>query len=106
MDYAFYGSQKAYDISDKIVSWLKVETDEDPTKIKSGYNLDGSATSTSSSTAFTGPFIAASIVNPENQEFLNKGWQMIKNDRSSYYGDSLNLLSMLFISGNWWIPTS
>jgi endo-1,4-beta-D-glucanase Y len=106
MDYAFYGSQKAYDVSDKIVSWLKVETDEDPTKIKSGYNLDGSATRTSSSTAFTGPFIAASIVNPENQEFLNKGWQMIKNDRSSYYGDSLNLLSMLFISGNWWIPTS
>jgi hypothetical protein len=39
-----------------------------------------------------------------SQDFLNKGWNEVKVEKEEYYEDSINLLCMLLLSGNWWKP--
>ena len=46
----------------------------------------------------------ASITSSNNQQWVNSGWDWMKNKRESYFSDSYNLLTMLFITGNWWKP--
>jgi endo-1,4-beta-D-glucanase Y len=106
-DFAHYGAPEARDAVNKVVNWLKGSTGADPRKIKAGYKLDGTSLVDYRSAAFTSPFIAACIVDPSHQDFLNSGWEVIKNGgNGDYYGDTINLLCMLLISGNWWSPVA
>jgi endo-1,4-beta-D-glucanase Y len=105
-DFAHHGSPEARAAANKVVNWLKSSTGADPGKIKAGYKLDGTPLVDYGSAAFTAPFIAASIVDNSHQAFLNSGWKTISNWKDSYYGDTINLLCMLLISGNWWSPAS
>jgi len=106
-DFAHYGAPEARDAVNKVVNWLKRSTGADPRNIKAGYKLDGTPLANYGSAAFTAPFIAACIVDPSHQDFLNSGWGVIKNWRNGdYYGDTINLLCMLLISGNWWSPAA
>lgn len=107
MDYGLYGSPDALAASNKLVNWIKTKTNSTPTSIVNGYNLDGSNSSAGGSTGetvFMAPFVAASVVNSANQAFLNSGWTAIKAKKVDYFSDSYNMLCLLFISGNWWIP--
>ncbi|MBO0859538.1 MAG: chitosanase [Chloracidobacterium sp.] len=103
-DYAHTGSPEARAAANKMVNWLKSSTGNDPRKIKAGYKLDGTPLSNSGSAAFTAPFAAASIVDNSHQAFLNSSWEIIKDWKDSYYGDTINLLCQILISGNWWSP--
>src|SRR5215471_2848644 len=106
-DFAHYGAPEARDAVNKVVNWLKISTGADPRNIKAGYKLDGTPLVNYGSAAFTAPFIAACIVDQSHQDFLNSGWEVIKNWRNGdYYGDTINLLCMLLISGNWWSPVA
>ncbi len=106
-DVAHYGAPEARDAMNKVVNWLKSGAGADPRNIKAGYKLDGTPLVGYGSAAFTAPFVAASIVAPSHQAFLNAGWEVIRDWRSrDYYGDTINLLCMLLISGNWWPPVS
>ena len=106
-DFAHYGAPEARDAVNKVVNWLKSSTGADPRNIKAGYKLDGTPLVNYSSAAFSAPFIAACIVDQSHQDFLNSGWEVIKNWRNGdYYGDTINLLCMLLISGNWWSPVA
>lgn len=107
MDYGHYGESKAKGICDKITGWLKGATDNDPRKIAIGYKLDGSPIiDTATSMAYSGPLVAACVTNSNNQDYLNKGWYAIYGDTYEihHFEVAVNLLSMLFISGNWWKP--
>lgn len=99
-----YGSKDAYAIADKLINWVKQKSEGNPANILNGYRLDGRPTEKGSDAVFVSPFIAASVINPKNQNFLNSGWNIIKNKKDGYYSDSFNMLCMLFISGNWWRP--
>jgi endo-1,4-beta-D-glucanase Y len=105
-DFVHHGAPEARAAANKVVKWLKSSTGADPRNIKAGYKLDGTPLVSYSSAAFTAPFAAACIVDDSHQAFLNSGWDVIKNWRESYYGDTINLLCMLLISGNWWSPAS
>jgi endo-1,4-beta-D-glucanase Y len=105
MDYALYGSAEGYRISNKLVNWVKAKTGGDPSKIVDGYYLNGDALGNDTAMAFTASLVAASVANSNNQDFLNKGWDYMKNRRNTYFNDTYNLLCMLFVSGNWWKPT-
>jgi endo-1,4-beta-D-glucanase Y len=105
-DYAHTGCPKARAAANKVVDWLTSSTDDDPRNIKAGYKLDGTPLVEYSSAAFTAPFAAACIVDHSHQAYLNSSWEVIKNWKDSYYGDTINLLCMFLISGNWWPPTS
>jgi endo-1,4-beta-D-glucanase Y len=102
--FAHYGSPETQAAANKVVNWLKKKTEANPARIKAGYKLDGTQLVNYSSLAFTSPFIAACIVDGSHQSYLNAGWDTIINWREGYYGDTINLLSMLLISGNWWVP--
>ena len=104
VDVAHYNSPESRAAANKMLGWLKGATSSNPNNIRAGYKLNGTALTTDTSAAFTSPFIAAAIVDPAHQSFLNAGWTKINNWRAEYYGDSINLLTMLLISGNWWSP--
>jgi len=106
-DFAHYGAPEARAAVNKVVNWVKSSAGADPRNIKAGYKLDGTPLVDYSNAAFTAPFIAACIVDPSHQAFMNSGWEVIKKWRNGdYYGDTINLLCMFLISGNWWSPTS
>lgn len=102
VDYAHYGTEAAKEHLNKMLNWLKNTTNNDPEKIVAGYKLDGSKLVRYSDMAFTAPFIAACVCDATHQEYLDKGWNIIKDPQGDYYGDSIGLLCLLFISGNWW----
>ncbi|PEJ97299.1 glycosyl hydrolase family 8 [Bacillus wiedmannii] len=104
MDYAMYGEKRSKVISDKVSSWIQNKTNGNPSKILDGYQLNGSNIGSYPTAVFVSPFIAASITSSNNQKWVNSGWDWMKNKRESYFSDSYNLLTMLFITGNWWKP--
>ncbi|ATI52958.1 MULTISPECIES: glycosyl hydrolase family 8 [Bacillus cereus group] len=104
MDYAMYGEKRSKVISDKVSSWIQNKTNGNPSKIVDGYQLNGSNIGSYPTAVFVSPFIAASITNSNNQKWVNSGWDWMKNKRESYFSDSYNLLTMLFVTGNWWKP--
>ncbi len=105
MDYAHYGTTDSKNACNKMVNWIKTKTGNNPSNIRAGYKLNGDQLTSDTSAAFTAPFIAACVVDSGHQDYLNAGWSKISNLKEGYYGDSINLLCMLFISGNWWKPT-
>lgn len=104
MDYAMYSEKRSKIISDQISTWIRNQTNDNPSNIVDGYHLNGSVIGSYATAVFVSPFIAASITNSINQDWVNCGWDWMKNKKESYYSDSYNLLTMLFVSGNWWKP--
>ncbi|EOO34184.1 hypothetical protein IIU_02673 [Bacillus cereus VD133] len=109
LDYLLTGDNRALTLLNKLNSWIKRKTNNDPNKIKSGYYLDGRDLPNSSENhlEFISPFAVSAMVNDNNQEWLNMLWEkMISIDfnKSRYYGNSIKLLCMVVISNNWWFP--
>jgi endo-1,4-beta-D-glucanase Y len=105
-DFAHYGSPETRAAANKVVNWLKKKTNGDPGGVMAGYTLGGRQLASYGSAAFTAPFMAACIVDSSHQSYLDSGWNIIANWKEDYYGDTINLLCMLLISGNWWAPIS
>lgn len=115
MDYAHYGNINAYSTCKTLLDWIIKETDNDPENIKNGYHLNGDTICMVDYLeinkwgpwgSFISPILAASVVDSSYMGFLEKGWDHIRRfERSEgYYSNSIILLNMLFISGNWWAP--
>ena len=88
-------------------AWAEKTTGGDPQKINAGYELDGRSLSKDSSAAFIGPLAVAAMSDPARQAWLNALWADLlarKPDAEDYYGNSVKLLTMIVISGNWWQP--
>jgi endo-1,4-beta-D-glucanase Y len=104
VDHGHHGKDRAKKALTPVMSWITAKTGNSPSKIKAGYRLNGDAQESYSDLAFTGPMVAAATIDAQYQSFLNKGWDLIRSQEQDYYGDTLALLSMLHISGNWWKP--
>ena len=106
LDYAHYGTPAAKQSLDMILTWVKGATNNKPGDIMAGYTLEGAVSEgvDYSDMSFTAPLIAACVCDATHQAYLNLGWNIIKNAQGDYYGDSIGLLCLLFISGNWWKP--
>ncbi len=107
-DYVLYGSvdtgKKAKVTVQTIEAWIIAKTNANPSNIKAGYNLNGEELESTGEACFTAPFIAAAVIDPEYQNFLDSGWEIIKNSKSNYFNDTLTMLTMLLISGEWQAP--
>jgi hypothetical protein len=45
------------------------------------------------------------MVDGVHQDWLNAVWDEVSaNHDSGYYGDTINMLSLIVMSGNWWSP--
>lgn len=117
VDYAHNQSPEALDALSTLMAWMYEDSKQDPyynppggnpphpKRIKAGYSLDGTFIGGYQDSSFIAPVISACIINSEYQDLLNEGFDYIAGRRSAYYPDSITLLNMLFISGNWWDPT-
>jgi len=108
MDYIHNGNTAAKDASDTLTTWVKQQVGENYNfnNYYSGYTVQGVMLQGAdyNSTVFIAPVIVAASVNPANQDFVNAGWNYIKDTKEDYFEDSINLLSMLALTGNWWAP--
>lgn len=108
-DYLVNGDPRAKAALDRINAWIQTKTSGNPANIKAGYNItNGTQLVSYSDHAFTAPFAVAAMANASNQVWLNKIWTNLVSQPVSagqYYDNSIKLLSLLVLAGNWWSPT-
>ncbi|MBI2330830.1 MAG: beta-glucanase [Chloroflexi bacterium] len=89
-----------------ISHWVEASAEGDPLKIRSGYELTGEPLPDSDyfTTFFVAPMGVAAMNDPAQQEWLNKIYDSVYNNHIDYYEDSIDLLCMMVMSGNFWSP--
>lgn len=108
-DWLVNGEPRARAAVGRIETWIRSATGGDPSKIRSGYRLDGTPSPGSDylSMAFVAPIGAGATIDPAHQPWLNDVWDLVAATPLSaggYYENTLKLLSMVVMSGNWWSP--
>ncbi|MFC4907557.1 glycosyl hydrolase family 8 [Actinomadura gamaensis] len=91
----------------KLNSWIRTATGDDPEKVYTGYKLSGSAFDKGHDMAFTAPFAVAAATDPGSRAWLDALWKKLAGtpvDPGLYYGASVQLQSMIVVSGNYWTP--
>jgi endoglucanase len=105
---AQYGFAASKDIASKMMTWARTTYGDMPSQMGAVFNLDGTQSGGGGGggdPAFTSPMVAAGITDSAAQQWLDRGWTYMTGvDNGSYYGGSITLMSMLVVSGNWWIP--
>ena len=104
-DYVVNGDPRAKRIMQRLNGFVQQVSGGDPTALRAGYRLDGEPMTDYETMAFTGPFGVGAMVDPANQAWLDALWQhTVSRKPERYYEDTLKMLSMLVMSGNWWAP--
>lgn len=92
--------------SRKLSTWIEKATGGNPRKIRAGYKLDG--TPVTGSNYFTSVFVAplgvAAMTSASQQKWLNGIYSAVRGARENYYEDSVTLLCLIVMSGNFWDP--
>jgi len=107
-DYLMSGNTSALNQLTALNSWVRTKTNNNVSKIDSGYSLNGVVIPgyNYDSAAFITPFGVSAMISSQNQNWLNAIWKYAKdNPPEGYYEDSIQLFSMLIMSGNWWEPS-
>jgi hypothetical protein len=107
-DYLVSGDNRAKQAILKINSWLLSSTSGNIEAVSNGYLLDGTPIYDWSDATYTGPFTVGAMADTLNQGWLNTLYQELvtNNDLKDgdYYSNTIKLLSMITISGNYWNP--
>jgi endo-1,4-beta-D-glucanase Y len=103
-DYIVSKDARAKSAIQKMDTWVIGATGGNPNNIVSGYKLDGSkgATGMYVTSAFISPFGVAAMLSG-NQQWLDNIWSS-RQINEAYYADSITMMSLLVMSGNWWAP--
>lgn len=91
----------------KISLWAEESTGGDPLQVKPGYMLDGTPIPPADffTTFFVAPLGVAAMCTPGQQDWLNAVYDSVRDAQEEYYEDSVTLLGMLVMTGNFWDPT-
>ncbi|MEW6270496.1 MAG: glycosyl hydrolase family 8, partial [Thermodesulfobacteriota bacterium] len=108
-DFLVSGEARAKTALDEINAWIRSATGGSPGAIRSGYQLDGTPSPNTNylSMAFVAPLGVGAMVDTANQAWLNAIWDLVVATpigAEHYYENTLKLLSMVVMSGNWWPP--
>ena len=87
-----------------ISRWIESATNGDPTQIKAGYTLSGDPIGDYFTTFFVAPMGVAAMTVPEQQTWLNAIYDAVYAKHENYYEDSVTMLSLLVMTGNYWSP--
>lgn len=100
--YAWYGDASAKDIANKMNSWIKTSTGGEPSQIMSGYQLNGTKLQAYNLPAYLGPFACGAMVDAAHQTWLDACYRKLATfiDDDNYYNESLQLISLLTMTGN------
>jgi endo-1,4-beta-D-glucanase Y len=109
-DYILYGDKRSKATVDKINSWIQATTNGNPDNISAGYSLQGNDLKGRyfEALSFIAPFAVSAMVDQKNQVWLNHVWDyLLKFDRDKfdYYDNSIKMLNMIILSGNYWAPS-
>ena len=108
-DYLMTGDARSKAAANKINAWIRTSAGGSPARIRSGYKLDGGDAKDSdfTSMAFVAPFGVGAMVDAGHQQWLNGIWDATAGKPISeqpYYGNTLKMLCLIVMSGNWWAP--
>ena len=108
-DYLLNGDDRAKKITDKINTWIRNTTKNDTYNLAAGYTLAGNDIKGNNFEAlsFSAPFGVAAMIDSKNQQWLNDIWDYLiafKLKDFDYYDNTIKLLDMIIISGNYWKP--
>ena len=106
-DYLLTGDKRSKMFTDKINSWIRQTTDNNTYNLSAGYTLAGNDIKGRyfEALSFIAPFGVSAMVDHKNQFWLNKIWDYLtafKMKDYDYYDNSIKLLDMIIISGNYW----
>ena len=107
-DYLISGDNRAKEAVIKINRWLLQSAEGNANNVYAGYKLDGTRLHGWTDLSFTAPFTVGAMADVENQEWLNALYSKILQSNiayGGYYDNSLKLLSMITLSGNYWVPS-
>ncbi|SDO56509.1 glycosyl hydrolase family 8 [Phyllobacterium sp. OV277] len=109
MDYLLYAEPRARTALQPLNQWARMATKDNPRHLADSYRLDGRTLPDHSknSMAFVSAFGISAMIDAGNQMWLNAIWDdMVERKISDedYYGNTLKLLSMVVLSGNWKKP--
>ena len=104
MDALLHDDPTSRAIVQKISRWIEASANGDPNSIRSGYELDGTPLPDSEyfTTFFVAPMGVAAMNDPAQQEWLNAIYDSVYENHLDYYEDSVNLLCLLVMTGNFW----
>ncbi len=107
-DYLISGDRRSRDAVLRILRWLRQHTGGDVDRISSGYRLDGQALHDWHDGSFIAPFAVGAMADTAAQPWMDALFAELLWEKEDPYGDyysnTLILLSLLVISGNYWIP--
>jgi endoglucanase len=107
-DYLINGDNRAKLALNKINSWLINSTSGNILTISNGYRLNGTPIYNWNDATFIGPLTVGAMTDITNQNWLNMLYEELitNNDLQDgdYYSNTIKLLSMITISGNYWNP--
>ncbi len=93
-------------IAQKISRWIESAAQGNPNNIRAGYELDGTPLPNSEyfTTFFIAPMGVAAMNDSAQQDWLNAIYDSVYNTHQDYYEDSVTLLCLLTMTGNFWAP--
>lgn len=108
-DYLVNGDGRSKATVAKINHWVKETTGNDTYNLSAGYTLAGNDIKGRyfEALSFIAPFGVSAMVDKNNQIWLNKLWTYLNRFKLKdydYYDNSIKLLDMIIISGNYWKP--
>jgi endo-1,4-beta-D-glucanase Y len=109
IDFLTSGDIRGKNAVQKMNTWIKAKTGNDPSAINAGYYLNGSDIPENDyeSAAFAGPFSVAAMVDASHQTWLNDAFDFLLTQELQdfeYYDNTIHLISLLVLSGNYWVP--
>jgi hypothetical protein len=106
LDALIYNDAASRSIVQKISHWIQTSAENNTANIRSGYELDG--TPLPGSDYFTSFFVApmgvAAMNDPAQQDWMNAIYDSVYNTHEDYYEDSVTLLCLMTMTGNYWSP--
>lgn len=106
-DWLVSGDKNTRVILARMNRWIQKAADGKPSNILAGYTLQGKPLSGAGyeTMAFIAPFAVSAMAHPDNQEWLDKLWTAVaRKGPENYYADSIRLMVLITVSGNWWAP--
>jgi len=105
MDVLLYNNAVSRTEVRKMSKWIRGAAQGNPLNIKAGYKLDGTPIGNYFTSFFVTPFGVAAMCDSTQQTWLNAIYSKVYNDHEDYYEDSVTLLGLLVMTGNYWDPT-
>jgi len=109
LDYLLFGDERAKNLLDPLSDFIKTTTTSNAENVCAGYYLSGKAFANHdfATPAYVCPFAIGAMLNKNHQDWLDNCWNSVSKFEFKdyqYFDNTLQLLSMIVLSGNYWLP--